>query len=47
MEKNIKKEWVPMYNWITLLFSRDWHNIVNQLDFNQKKTKEKKFCRIN
>ena len=24
-----------MYNWITLLYSRYYHNIVNQLDFNK------------
>ena len=30
MEKNIKKN-VYMCNWITLLYSRNWHNIVNQL----------------
>ena len=22
---------VCLYNWITLLYTRDWHNIVNQL----------------
>ena len=25
-----------MYNWVTLLYSRDWRNIVNQLYFNKK-----------
>ena len=25
-----------MYNWITLLYSRNEHNIVNQLYFNKK-----------
>ena len=29
-----------MYNWVTLLYSRNWHNIVNQLHFNLKKTKQ-------
>ena len=23
-----------MYNWATFLYSKDWHNIVNQLYFN-------------
>ena len=27
-----------MYNWVTLLCIRDWHNIVNQLYFYFKKT---------
>ena len=26
-----------MYNWVTLLYSRNWHNIVNQLYFNNNK----------
>ena len=25
-----------MYNWVTLLYSRNEHNIVNQLYFNKK-----------
>ena len=25
-----------MYNWITLLYSKDWHNIVNQLHVNKR-----------
>ena len=28
-----------MYNWVTLLYSRDWHNIVNQIYFIWKKKK--------
>ena len=28
-----------MYDWVTLLYGRDWHNIVNQLYFNLKKIK--------
>ena len=28
MEKNIKKGWVYMYNRVTLLYSRMWHDIV-------------------
>ena len=31
-----------VYNWVTLLYSRDWYNIVNQLYFNLKKKKESK-----
>ena len=41
MEKNIKKECMYVYNWVTLLYSRDWHSIVNQLYFNLKKLKKK------
>ena len=37
MEKNIyKRECLYVYNWVTLLYSRDWHNIANQLYFNKK-----------
>ena len=32
-----------MYDWVTLLYSRNWHNIVNQLYFNFRKGKGKKF----
>ena len=31
-----------MKNWITLLYSRNQHNIVNQLYFNKKNTKTEK-----
>ena len=31
-----------MYNWITLLYSRNEHNIVNQLYFNKKKKLKKR-----
>ena len=31
-----KKERLYVYNWVTLLYSRDWHSIVNQLYFNKK-----------
>ena len=31
-----------MYDWFTLLYSRKWHNIVNQLHFNLKRFKERK-----
>ena len=37
MENIVKKECTCVQNWITLLYSRDWHNIVNQLCFNKKK----------
>ena len=36
MEKTIKKECLYVYNWVTLLYSRDWQNTVNQLYFNKK-----------
>ena len=36
MEDNIKKECIYMYDWVILLFSRNWHNIVGQLYFNKK-----------
>ena len=39
MEENIKN--VYIYNWVTLLYSRDFHTIVNQLYF-QLKNKIKK-----
>ena len=31
-----KKRNVYMYDWVTLLYSRNWHNIINQLYFNKK-----------
>ena len=35
-EKNLKETWsVYMFNWITLLYIRNDHNIVNQLYFNK------------
>ena len=30
----LKKECLCVCNWVTLLYSRDWHNIVYQLHFN-------------
>ena len=30
------------YDWVTLLYSRNWHNIVNQLYFNKKENKKRK-----
>ena len=35
--KEYDKECIYMYNWITLLYSRNSHNIVKQLYFNKKK----------
>ena len=29
-----EKEWIHGYAWVTLLYSRNWHNIVNQIYFN-------------
>ena len=44
MAKNIKKEGIEdVYNWVTILYSRDWHNIVNQLYFNKKKKKKEDY----
>ena len=37
MKKNIKIECLYVYNWVTLLYNRDWHNFVNQLCSNLKK----------
>ena len=36
-----------MYNWITLLYSRNDHNIINQLYFNKVLKNEKKKVYIN
>ena len=41
MEDKIRKR---MYDWVTLLCNRKWHNIANQLYFNKTlKMKKKKF----
>ena len=29
-----------MYDWVTLMYSRNWHNTVNQIYFNLKKKNE-------
>ena len=29
-----------MYDWVTLLYCRNWYNIVNQLYFKKKKKKD-------
>ena len=36
-EREYKKECLYVYNWVSLLYSRDWRNIVNQLYFSWKK----------
>ena len=37
MENNIRKGMcMCMYDWVTLLYNRNWHNIVNQLYLNKK-----------
>ena len=42
--KRSEREWlcVYMYNWITLLYSRNYHNLVNQIYINQTLKSEKK-----
>ena len=35
MEENIRKG-IYMYDWVTLRYCTNWHNIVNQLYFNKK-----------
>ena len=42
MEKGYEKVYRCMYNWITLLYSRNQHNIVNQLYFNKINLKKYK-----
>ena len=32
-----------MYDWVTLLYSRNWHNTVNQLYFKKMRKKKNKF----
>ena len=34
MERNIYKKSLYVYSWVTFLYNRDWHNIVNQLYLN-------------
>ena len=37
MEDNVRKGmYMYICDWITLLYSRNWHNILNQLYFNKK-----------
>ena len=44
MENIWEKECINMYDWVTVLYSRNWHNIVNLLYFNLKKYKKEKLC---
>ena len=48
MGKESKKEWicVYMYNWFTLLYTWNWHNIVNQLYSNKNFKKRKQLRQI-
>ena len=34
-----KRMYLYMYDWVTMLYSRNWHDIVNQPYFNFKKIK--------
>ena len=35
-EKNLSKNgYMHMYDWVTLLYSRNYHNLVSQLHFNK------------
>ena len=43
MEGDTRKKCIYMYAWVTLLYSRNWHNIVNQSFFNLKNTLKKEF----
>ena len=44
-ENNLKNNGcLYMYSWITLLYSKNYHNIVNQLHFKKNFKKWKKFC---
>ena len=37
MEKNMKKSVYVIHNWVTSLYSSNWHNTVIQIYFNKKK----------
>ena len=37
------KKCIDMYDWVTLLYRRNWHNTVNQLYFNKKRRRRLKF----
>ena len=41
IDHNGKEHEKNVCNWITLLYSRNEHNIVNQLDFNKIKKKKR------
>ena len=36
-----ERKCICIYDWVTLLYSRTWHNTVNQLHFSKKKIKKK------
>ena len=43
MEDSMRKRiYIYVYDWITLLYSRNWHNIVNQLYSNKKNERHTK-----
>jgi len=47
MENNIKKNtyiYIYIYGWVFLLYSRNWHNIVNQLYLNNLKNDKNEDC---
>lgn len=47
-EKNLKNsEYMYVYNWLTLLYNSNWHNIINQLYLNLKVLREMKDFRRN
>ena len=37
IEDNMRKGCIRRYDWVTLLYIRNWHNIVNQIYFNYNK----------
>ena len=41
MKDKKKNVYTYMYNWVTSLYSRNWHNTVNQLYFHKKVKKKK------
>ena len=41
MEDNFDKKCMCVCDWVTMLYSKDWHNSVNQLYFNKNIQKEK------
>ena len=48
MEDNIRKGvCVCVYDWVTLLYSRNWHNIVTQLYLKKYTTKAKVNKQVN
>ena len=37
---SVRKKCIYMYDWVTMLYSRNWHNTVNLLYFNLKNSKK-------